>query len=132
MAINTNKIALLHLTLHDGARAWKGHDWEVLNRPHRKGSHQTYASAKLLAWLSVTAMHSFNLVTQQEASNRHDEKLLLERPPKGEIVARHHLICANRRQFFAATANPRSVSLAMRPKTQITWSRRPRAAVGNC
>jgi hypothetical protein len=42
VAIDTDKIddtvlALLHLTLHDGARAWKGHDWEVLNRLHRKG-----------------------------------------------------------------------------------------------
>ena len=42
MAIETDKIdetvlALLHLTLHDGARAWKGHDWEALNRLHRKG-----------------------------------------------------------------------------------------------
>jgi Domain of unknown function (DUF6429) len=42
MAIDTDQIdetvlALLQLTLHDGARAWKGHDWEVLNRLHRKG-----------------------------------------------------------------------------------------------
>ena len=42
MAIDTDKIdeavlALLYLTLHDGARAWKGHDWEALNRLHRKG-----------------------------------------------------------------------------------------------
>ena len=42
MAIDTDKIdetvlALLQLTLHDGARAWKGHDWEVLDRLHRKG-----------------------------------------------------------------------------------------------
>jgi hypothetical protein len=42
VAIDTDKIddtvlALLHLTLHDGARAWKGHDWEVLNRLQRKG-----------------------------------------------------------------------------------------------
>jgi hypothetical protein len=22
---------------HNGARAWKGYDWEVLNRLHRKG-----------------------------------------------------------------------------------------------
>jgi Domain of unknown function (DUF6429) len=40
--IDTDKIdetvlALLHLTLHDRARAWKGHDWEALNRLHRKG-----------------------------------------------------------------------------------------------
>ncbi len=37
MDIDTDKIdaavlALLHLTLHDGNRAWKGHDWEVLGR----------------------------------------------------------------------------------------------------
>ena len=42
MAIDTDKIdetvlALLQLTLHDGARAWKGHDWEALIRLHRKG-----------------------------------------------------------------------------------------------
>jgi hypothetical protein len=42
LVIDTDKIdeavlALLHLTLHDGARAWKGHDWDALNRLHRKG-----------------------------------------------------------------------------------------------
>jgi hypothetical protein len=42
MDIDTNKIddavlALLQLTLHDGYRAWKGHDWDVLNRLHAKG-----------------------------------------------------------------------------------------------
>ena len=30
-------LALLWLTLHDGARAWKGHDWDTLDRLHRKG-----------------------------------------------------------------------------------------------
>jgi hypothetical protein len=40
--IDTDKIdaavlALLYLTLHDGVRAWKGHDWEVLGRLHRDG-----------------------------------------------------------------------------------------------
>ena len=34
-------LALLMLTAHDehefGARAWKGHDWAVLNRLHEKG-----------------------------------------------------------------------------------------------
>ena len=30
-------MALLHLTLHDGARAWKGHDWDALDRVYRKG-----------------------------------------------------------------------------------------------
>lgn len=42
MDIDTDKIdeavlALLQLTLHDGFRAWKGHDWDALGRLHRKG-----------------------------------------------------------------------------------------------
>ena len=28
---------MLFLTLHDGVRAWKGHDWDVLDRLYRKG-----------------------------------------------------------------------------------------------
>ena len=30
-------LALLWLGLHDEWRAWKGFDWEALNRLHRKG-----------------------------------------------------------------------------------------------
>lgn len=42
MLLNTDKIddaalALLYLTLHDGYRAWKGMDWNVLDRLHEKG-----------------------------------------------------------------------------------------------
>ncbi len=42
MDIDNDKIdeavlALLHLTLHDRFRAWKGHDWDVLDRLYRKG-----------------------------------------------------------------------------------------------
>ena len=42
MEIDTDKVdeavlALLYLTLHDGARVWKGFDWETLNRLHAKG-----------------------------------------------------------------------------------------------
>jgi hypothetical protein len=42
MPLNIDKIddaalALLYLTLHDGNRAWKGFDWEVLGRLHEKG-----------------------------------------------------------------------------------------------
>jgi len=42
MDVDTDKIddailALLQLTLHDGFRAWKGHDWDALDRLHRKG-----------------------------------------------------------------------------------------------
>ena len=40
--IDTDKIdeavlALLYLTLHGGFRAWKGHDWDAMDRLHRKG-----------------------------------------------------------------------------------------------
>ena len=42
MELDTNKIddavlALLCLGLHDGARAWKGFDWEVMNRLLEQG-----------------------------------------------------------------------------------------------
>ncbi len=30
-------LALLYLTLHDEARAWKSFDWEAMNRLHEKG-----------------------------------------------------------------------------------------------
>lgn len=30
-------LALLWLTLHDGDRAWKGFDWDVMDRLHQKG-----------------------------------------------------------------------------------------------
>jgi len=30
-------LALLFLTLHDGYRAWKGHDWGAMDRLHKKG-----------------------------------------------------------------------------------------------
>ena len=30
-------LALLRLTLHDKQRAWKGFDWDTLDRLHRKG-----------------------------------------------------------------------------------------------
>ena len=30
-------LALLWLTLHDGDRAWKGHDWDAMDRLYAKG-----------------------------------------------------------------------------------------------
>ena len=51
MAIDTDRIdeavlALLQLTLHDEARAWKGHAWEVLDRLHRKGMIGTASTVR--------------------------------------------------------------------------------------
>jgi hypothetical protein len=42
MILDENKIdqavlALLYLGLHDEVRAWKGFDWEAMNRLHLKG-----------------------------------------------------------------------------------------------
>jgi hypothetical protein len=42
MELDTNKIdeavlALLYLGLHDGARAWKGFDWDAMERLHQQG-----------------------------------------------------------------------------------------------
>jgi hypothetical protein len=42
MEIDIDKIdeavlALFYLTLHDGSRAWKGFDWDAMNRLHAKG-----------------------------------------------------------------------------------------------
>ena len=42
MEIDTDRIdeavlALLHLGLHDGCRAWKGFDWAAMDRLHEKG-----------------------------------------------------------------------------------------------
>ncbi|HEY9200261.1 MAG TPA: DUF6429 family protein [Gammaproteobacteria bacterium] len=35
--IDEATLALLHLTLHDGGRAWKSFDWDTMNRLHEKG-----------------------------------------------------------------------------------------------
>jgi Domain of unknown function (DUF6429) len=42
MQLDTNKVdnavlALLYLGLHDGVRAWKGFDWNAMNRLHEQG-----------------------------------------------------------------------------------------------
>ncbi|ANM05054.1 hypothetical protein AMC78_CH02978 [Rhizobium phaseoli] len=35
--IDDSVLALLWLTLHEGDRAWKGFEWDVLDRLHQKG-----------------------------------------------------------------------------------------------
>ena len=42
MVFDTDRIdeavlALLYLGFHDGSRAWKGFDWDAMNRLHAKG-----------------------------------------------------------------------------------------------
>jgi hypothetical protein len=35
--LDATVLALLSLTLHDGCRAWKGFDWDVMDRLYEKG-----------------------------------------------------------------------------------------------
>ena len=35
--VDDTVLALLCLTMHDGGRAWKGHDWASMDRLHVKG-----------------------------------------------------------------------------------------------
>lgn len=35
--VDDTVLALLFLTLHDEFRAWKGHDWDAMDRLHEKG-----------------------------------------------------------------------------------------------
>ena len=49
MDIDTEKVdetvlGLLYLTLHDKDRAWKGFDWDALDRLHQKGMIENPAS----------------------------------------------------------------------------------------
>jgi hypothetical protein len=51
MPLNTDKIddaalARLYLTLHDGSWAWKGLDWDALDRLHDKGMIDNPASQR--------------------------------------------------------------------------------------
>ena len=45
-------LALLYLTLHDERRAWKGMDFEVMNRLHEKGFIDNPANKTKSVWLT--------------------------------------------------------------------------------
>ena len=50
-------LALLWLTLHNGVRAWKGHDWDALDRLHRKGLILNPASTAKSVVLTEEGLH---------------------------------------------------------------------------
>jgi len=61
MEYDENKIdemvlALLYLTLNDGDRAWKGHDWDTMDRLHAKGCISNPATAAKSVVLTVEGM----------------------------------------------------------------------------
>ena len=45
-------LALLYLTLHDERRAWKGMDFEVMNRLHEKGFIDNPVNTTKSVWLT--------------------------------------------------------------------------------
>ena len=71
MARDTEKIdaaalALLYLTLHDNARAWKSMDWDALARLHDKGFiHDPVNKAKSVAFTDAGLKEAQRLCTQQ-------------------------------------------------------------------
>ncbi len=50
--IDSTVLALLYLTLHDGHRAWKGMDFEVMNRLHEKGLIEDPINKSKSVWLT--------------------------------------------------------------------------------
>ncbi|WDD97425.1 DUF6429 family protein [Thalassomonas actiniarum] len=50
--IDSTVLALLYLTLHDERRAWKGMDFEVMNRLHAKGFIDDPINKTKSVWLT--------------------------------------------------------------------------------
>ena len=50
--IDETVLALLYLTLHDERRAWKGMDFEVMNRLHEKGYIADPINKSKSVWLT--------------------------------------------------------------------------------
>ena len=71
MALDTEKIdaaalALLYLTLHDNARAWKSMDWDALARLHDKGFiHDPVNQAKSVAFTDAGLKEAKRLCERQ-------------------------------------------------------------------
>jgi hypothetical protein len=55
--IDDTVLALLTLTMHDdsefGCRAWKGHDWSVLDRLHERGFIDDPKNKNKSVWLTA-------------------------------------------------------------------------------
>ncbi|KQO45443.1 DUF6429 family protein [Methylobacterium sp. Leaf85] len=55
--IDAAVLALLRLTLHDERRAWKGFDWNAMERLHRKGMISDPASKAKSVVLTDEGLH---------------------------------------------------------------------------
>jgi len=72
-------LALLYLTMFDedqyGARAWKGHDWEAMDRLHAKGYISDPKSKAKSVMVSVKGMkRSRNLFEKNFGKNEADAR----------------------------------------------------------
>ena len=70
MEIDTDKIddavlALLQLTLHDGGRAWKTFDWDVMDRLYRKGMIENPANKAKSVVLSEDGLKRSDALFQE-------------------------------------------------------------------
>ena len=55
-------LALLYLTLHDGHRAWKGMDFDVMNRLHEKGYIDNPINKTKSVWLTDEGLQKSELL----------------------------------------------------------------------
>ena len=89
MAIDTDRIddavlALLHLTIHDQNRAWKGFDWDALGRLHQKGMIDDPASASKSVALTSDGLQRSQELFEAMFTKQSAEKLLSPKKPLRE------------------------------------------------
>lgn len=63
--IDEAALALLYLTLHDGHRAWKGMDFEVMNRLHEKGYIDNPVNKTKSVWLTDEGLTKSKLIFEK-------------------------------------------------------------------
>ena len=93
MDIDTDKIdeavlALLYLTLHDGFRAWKGFDWDAMDRLYRKGLiHDPVGKVKSVVLTEEGLAESERLFTRLFARPRRRISPHRQLPGQGDEAA---------------------------------------------
>jgi hypothetical protein len=89
MELDTNKIdeavlALLYLGLHDGARAWKGFDWDAMARLHQRGYlTDPRGKAKLVAFTEEGFERARSLL--EKPFGKQPEPGPIEKRARGEV-----------------------------------------------
>ena len=125
MGLDTNKIdaavlALLYLGLHDGVRAWKGFDWDAMDRLYQRGyitdprgkaksvvfteeglQHAEFLLQKLFGYLFSALAGSVYLSRSISAHSRNRSGRLRSRPGADENAV-------HRRRFWSWSFNARA------------------------